>query len=151
MPYRVQPDGIIECDTAREAVELQGLLAADFGGRKRSLRAKGEPGSQSPKAKTGPNYGEFWAGLNEDGKKLFVALGGDITPLKGADLVGRCGLKTGDLPGTMIHIRSMAKKHHIDEPILREKGIEGRRPVSTYRLADRVREELKNELTNGSA
>ena len=145
MPYRVRTDGTVECDSAREALDLQALYAEcsqqDFGCKEPKTPKKG-----SPKAEDKPNYQGFWDSLNPTGRKVLKFVGEHQGAIKSDELADKLGIKTIDMPGVMIHVRKTAEKNGIAEGIVRGRLIEGRRPISTYQLPDAVRAALGQQL-----
>jgi hypothetical protein len=79
MPYRVNPDGTIETDTAEEALNLAALLDRKKHGRRPNAGNGGEPAAApktrtrrrgTPKTRTAANNGRRPAGAVEYGIKL---------------------------------------------------------------------------------
>lgn len=137
MAFRVKSDGVIECDSAKEAVELQALLMSQQKGRNAEDRGK---------HKRQADYKGFWRDLDSRGQSLLKVLAQTDRAMRSGELAEGSSIGTKQLSGAMVHVRHTAKKNGLTEPVHRDQQTEDRRIVSYYRLAKHVREALNGEL-----
>ena len=144
MPYRVRPNGTIECDSAEEAVKLQALIAGKHGCfQPAPPKERSEPDKRSRQ----PDYIGYWEELNSVGRTMLTVLSAEARPISAKALADKSGLSTKDLPSKMIHVRRAARRCALPQPIVRTIDIEGGRKTGFYRLSKEVRERLTPQIT----
>ena len=143
MPYRVSPDGTIECDTAEEAVRLQALIAANQSPARRPL---GKNRGEDPEPPKGPDYAGYWRELNKIGRTILGILSIETVPIPAEVLVEKCGITTKQLPSKMIHVRRTARRFCVPEPVIRVSRVIGKKLTGVYEISSEAKEKLTDPL-----
>lgn len=121
MPFRVLPNGAIECDTLEEALSLQRASAT-------KVRDNGEVNTSEKQGESGDEaYRNYWADLEDNGKKLLKILSDkDGEMVVTDDLATAFGVAPKDLPRTLIHVRKMGERYGIEPIKTKKKTVRGK-------------------------
>jgi hypothetical protein len=133
MPFRVRPDGSVECDTLEEAFRVRDELL-----NRRTREAK-----RAARAAVGT------VDLHGNGTgALIAALKGAPTGIESPDLAGALGVTPRSIPPLILGLRRKVRAlgMDLDDLLIRETTYAKGRPVSKYRLT----EEGIKKLTGGT-
>jgi hypothetical protein len=145
MPFRVLPNGSIECDTIEEALSVRKALGAD------QVNGIDEDQDQDGGDAESASYDHFWDDLDDNGKQMLRILAdANGHPVITDELASQLGIAAKDLPKKLIHVRKMGERYGITPVKSKKKTVRGKFR-SLYSIPKNVSIALRERLSHVSA
>ena len=142
MAYRVKTDGVIECDTAAEAIELQRLMT-NSASPQRYAPKRLDIGQPIPRVEE--SWAEFLKELTAPARRVIEEIGKHPDGVTTNELAERTKIETTSLPPVLRSVRSAARKTGFSADVLicRERYLENGKPKSRYKPGSDLLMEFK--------